>query len=247
MEPLNKVLCQSSDVAAVCLSYVLSHLVRYGTLKDLGNSIEGWLILLCNCLLMFLFRIILKKNLLFRFRTAENKKKNLLLIVNKENAVQVLDNAEKQLAEYKIIKCLVIPENKEKQSKKEDSEKFLYVNQFSEALPFIRQQVIDTAFISLPNQGKDELSDIINKLESMGIMIHLAVDSLGMPGKEKMVGNFSGYHVLTYTPTVFDDMQPFLKRCRDLIGAIAGIVLTILLGIRVVSAIYLESPGPVIF
>lgn len=204
------------------------------------------LVLIYNCLLMYLFRMTFKKYLLRYYQKPENKKK-LLLIVNQENLDSVLNNMEVKLLDYKVHKCLVLTTKREAEATPDVTNMHIYVNSFDEALQFVRQEVIDTAFISLPEYGKEELSDIVGKLEMMGISVHLAIDSFGISKKEKSVGDFSGYHVLTYAPRVFNDMELLLKRGIDIAGGIVGILITIVLGIFVVPAIYLESPGPIVF
>lgn len=311
MEQVNRFLHQVIDVAAICVSYVLAYLARYGNLNDFDRLTNSWfylfvavvfyflvnifyhdkdmflartgieefcciiryncylgfllasllfvtknganvsrilmgLVLFYNCLFMFLFRMTLKKILLRYFHRPENKKK-LLLIVNKENLNSILKDVENKQLEYKVHKCLVFTADQKEEENQDDKGICAYVNNFDEALLFVKQQVIDTAFISLPEHGKKELFDIICKLETMGITVHLAIDSFGLSEKEKTVGDFSGYHVLTYAPRVFDDMQLILKRCIDIAGGIVGVMMTIVLGIFIVPAICLESPGPIVF
>ena len=51
-------------------------------------------------------------------------------------------------------------------------------------------------------------------------------------------------------PTVPEYSRPaelILKRAVDIAGGLAGVILTILIGIVIAPMIYLESPGPVIF
>lgn len=204
------------------------------------------LVLVYNCLLMYLFRMTFKKYLLRHYQKPENKKK-LLLIVNQENRDSVLENLEVKLLDYKVHKCLVMTTKQEAGAEPNVTNIHICVNDFDDVLQFVRQEVIDTAFISLPEYGKTELSDIVGKLEMMGITVHLAIDSFGISKQEKSVGDFSGYHVLTYVPRVFNDLELLLKRGMDIAGGAVGILITVILGIFVAPAIYLESPGPVVF
>ena len=53
--------------------------------------------------------------------------------------------------------------------------------------------------------------------------------------------------MLTYSPRIFEPTELILKRIMDLAGGLIGVLMTIVIGIVVVPAIYIESPGPVIF
>ncbi len=112
---------------------------------------------------------------------------------------------------------------------------------------YARKQVVDEAFLSLPDYDRKGLETLIQHFEAMGVNVHVSINTFGLTEREKAVENFGVYHVLTYAPRVFDSTELFLKRGMDILGALVGIVLTGILSIVVVPMIYLESPGPVIF
>ena len=57
----------------------------------------------------------------------------------------------------------------------------------------------------------------------------------------------SGYHVLTFSTRVCDDSQLILKRIIDIIGGSVCCILTAILTILIAPAIFIESPGPILF
>ena len=65
--------------------------------------------------------------------------------------------------------------------------------------------------------------------------------------EEKQIGELGLYRVLTYGPRIFRPSELILKRVMDILGAAVGICLTVLIGLFVVPAIKLESPGPAVF
>ena len=92
-----------------------------------------------------------------------------------------------------------------------------------------------------------EAKDLIRRWKALGIVVHITVNTFGMDEKEKAIENFGVYRVLTYCPRIFEPVELFLKRAMDIAGGLVGILFTLVLSIFVVPAIYLESPGPVIF
>ena len=112
---------------------------------------------------------------------------------------------------------------------------------------YMKKNAIDDVLVSIPECSRDYLNQFILYLESMGIAVHVAVNTFGLTEKEKKVQNFGIYHVITYCPRVFETTELFMKRLMDIAGGLVGVLLTLLIGIFLAPAIYIESPGPIIF
>lgn len=112
---------------------------------------------------------------------------------------------------------------------------------------YLKKFAIDDVLISVPDSSREFINSFIVYLESMGITVHLTVDTFGLKEKEKKVEELGVYHVLTYCPRVFEPIELFLKRAMDIVGGLVGILLTGIISIFLVPAIKLESPGPVVF
>ena len=210
------------------------------------------LFLLYSGLLMFLFRMILKSVLLIHYQKPENKKK-LLVCANESNVLKVLRKLQNSfLYDYEITAVAVLAPSlmggeMPKTNAIRRGEYGTYMETVEDLLEFLKSQVVDEALISIPEYDKNQLNGFIQKLETMGIAVHVTVNTFGLQEKEKTISQFGVYHVLTYAPRVFDDTQLFLKRCMDICGGLVWVALTLVLGIFVAPAIYLESPGPIIF
>jgi lipopolysaccharide/colanic/teichoic acid biosynthesis glycosyltransferase len=82
----------------------------------------------------------------------------------------------------------------------------------------------------------------------MGITVHICPERLNdanMPLTE--INSFGDYTVLTSRLRFFPLDQLILKRLMDIIGGIAGCLLTVLLTIVIGPMIYIKSPGPIFF
>ena len=91
-----------------------------------------------------------------------------------------------------------------------------YMESVDDLLEYLRSQVVDEALISIPEYDKKQLSGFIQKLERMGIAVHVTVNTFGLQEKEKTISRFGVYHVLTYAPRIFNETDLFLKRCMDM-------------------------------
>ena len=206
-----------------------------------------------NVIWMFWGRVFLRRMLKIYYSHPENRKK-LLICSNQENALKVMHKfVTSSMYDYEAVALMVVYGGE----KEEDRTKIYricrrgshsYMEESTEGLEdFLRHQVIDEALLSLPYSWREELSKFIRRLEIMGIQTHVTVNSFLRGRREKTVEDFGVYHVLTYSPRIFEPTEMFLKRTMDIIGGGVGVILTVLLGIAVVPAIHLESPGPAIF
>jgi len=82
----------------------------------------------------------------------------------------------------------------------------------------------------------------------MGIVVNLNLDlfDLGVDG-EKRIYKLEQYHVVAFTSRFFDYRMVFLKRLKDIVGAVVGLAITFAVGLVLAPFLLLESPGPLVF
>lgn len=107
--------------------------------------------------------------------------------------------------------------------------------------------VVDEVFLHLPDYSKQELEQLIQQFESMGITVHVNIDYFDNVVAHKTTETFAGFTVLSYEASSFDYRRLFIKRCMDILGAFIGSLFTLLITPFVALAIKLDSPGPVFF
>lgn len=231
---------------------LLSVLIYAVKISEVVSRMFFGMFFLYSCLLMYLLRMILKSALLIYYQKPGNKKK-LLVCANESNVLKVLHKLQNsELYDYEISAVTVlspglIKGEKPKTNAVKRGQYGTYMESVDDLLDYLKRQVVDEALISIPEYDKNQLSDFIQKLERMGIAVHVTVNTFGLQEKEKTICKFGVYHVLTYAPRIFNETDLFLKRCMDILGGLVGVILTLILGIFVGPAIYLESPGPIIF
>ncbi len=106
---------------------------------------------------------------------------------------------------------------------------------------------LDEVLIHLPGYEKEEVKNMIMEYESTGATCHYAIDYIELDYAQKTVENFSGIPVVSYTIKYMDFRRAIIKRVIDIIGAIVGLAITIVITPFVALAIFIENPGPVFF
>ena len=115
-----------------------------------------------------------------------------------------------------------------------------------EITDFVKVHVIDEFFVNLlPDNYR--IVEITEMAISMGITVHQnLLAASGFTG-ERIISDFAGYTVLTSGLKVPRYSDMVVKRLMDLVGGVAGLLITICIFPLVAIAIKRKSPGPVLF
>ncbi len=111
----------------------------------------------------------------------------------------------------------------------------------------MKTRVVDEVFIHLPDFPREQIEDLIIRFESMGITVHVNIDFFGNVIAHKTAESFAGFTVLSYEASSFDYRLLFIKRIIDIIGSLAGLIITVVLTPFIAACIKLDSKGPVFF
>ncbi len=239
----------------IYIAFVMAFILYLTKLGGRSSRAFYLLFFFFNCFCMVLGRLYCKYLLISHYQKPENRKK-LMIYANRSNVLQVLNKFVNSVSYECDVVAIAIIDVEEKEGEnpkvelnlieKSDKGSCMISGQDSVA-EFLKKQVIDEALISIPDNSRTYLDKLINRLETLGIVAHVTVNTFGLSEREKVVNKFGGERVLTYCSRVFEPTELFFKRLVDIAGGIVGAFLTILLGIFIVPAIYLESPGSVIF
>jgi exopolysaccharide biosynthesis polyprenyl glycosylphosphotransferase len=113
---------------------------------------------------------------------------------------------------------------------------------------FCKRNPIDEVVFSVPTEKLAAMDDHIAALQEMGITVRMVIDLYDVPTSRKELSLFHGdIPMMTFYSKAFDAEQLFLKRCLDILGALAGLAITGLLLPFIALAIRLESKGPLFF
>lgn len=112
-----------------------------------------------------------------------------------------------------------------------------------------KELVLDAVFINVPPHVHRffDTQKCLHDFQSLGVIVHVNIDALELDVSEKVIDNLGFFKVVSYASRLRDPGQLVLKRLMDIAGALVGCGITILVGIIVAPAIYIESPGSVIY
>ena len=113
-------------------------------------------------------------------------------------------------------------------------------------LAYVKQNVIDEVFLGMARDEK-RMEMLINRLINMGVIVHVNIFRIGENFDNKIVERFGQYTVVSIGTKFASDWKIFVKRCMDIAGALAGLLLTGVIFVIFAPVIYVQSPGPVFF
>ena len=210
--------------------------------SDFSRLVMGYFVIL-DILIVWIVRIIMKKVLRLYFTSKSNIIK--IMIITKDALLEkTVSRLKKDLdINYEIVALACVDADR-----KGELVEGIEVNAGgNDMLDVARQMPLDEVFIDLPEEDKDHVNSIIYDLESMGIACHYNIDMIDRPRKEVRVENFAGYTVVTYSVNYSDYRRMAIKRLMDIVGGLAGCLLTMLITPFVALAIRIDSKGPVFF
>ena len=107
---------------------------------------------------------------------------------------------------------------------------------------------LDEVIISGDRATEESLREEMENIAAMGLTIHLQIPVLELKeAPQRMLSQFGKLHMITYANKVAPFGQLMLKRLLDILGALVGTVVLVVLTIVLTPIIKLDSPGPVFF
>ena len=115
------------------------------------------------------------------------------------------------------------------------------------ASSYAQKTWVDEVFVSLPETVVFP-QKLVDDFVEMGVTVHLNLSRFSnVPGKQQLVEKVGNYTVLTTSMNYATTRQAFLKRTMDIMGGLVGCLICSVLFLFVAPAIYISSPGPVLF
>lgn len=117
-----------------------------------------------------------------------------------------------------------------------------------EVIHFCKQQNVDEVVFCLPAASMNCIEDYVTRLDRLGVTSRMVLDLVDFPSHRQELSLFHDtLPMLTFYSKAFSASQLLAKRCLDIAGALAGLLLLGLMLPFVGLAIKLESPGPIFF
>lgn len=168
----------------------------------------------------------------------------IMLITTSKKASKVVDNLLKEKEwEFQVNSLAIV----DKDLVGENIYGIPVIANKENILDVVTREVVDEVLINVPKIKDLNLNEIILQFENIGIIVNVSITTFNLNVHEKIIKNFGGYNVLTFTTKVYNKSSMMIKRIADIFGSLVGLLITGLISIFVVPAILIESPGPIIF
>lgn len=195
-----------------------------------------------NVALTLAIHLVIKKGMQMHFQSDLSRIK-VLVITQKSMAAEVVKRLKDNLEiSYQIIgiACTDCEEG-------EEIEGLSVMPVKAGFMEDVTLMAMDEVFIYAPEITQKQLQVILNGFDEMGVNCHYCLELPGTHGERSKVDDFGGYSVLTYTRFQSSYKRLLIKRVMDIVGGLAGMLITLVFFPFVAIAIKLDSPGPVLF
>lgn len=224
--------------------------------EDYSRLMFGYFIII-NEIITYVFHILLKKYLRKHYRDEKNQTK-LLVICEEEAAEKLCRQLKDKIDVGYYIEGVVLWRGEDKTSslpaelyiERQPGESPLILPVFGDESNFLEKVkllALDEVFIYLPNQTKTMIREIINTFKIMGVTCHYNIDVADLYTNVRSVDTIAGFTVVSYSMNQVDYNKRMIKRIVDIVGALIGCMITLLVMPFVAIAVKLESKGPILF
>lgn len=196
----------------------------------------------CNEIIMFLLRIVVKKFLTMHFHSEKTRVK-MVIITEKQCSELLVEELKKAKGfNYEYV-GIVLWEN----SGVQQIGQIPIIADHTNFFEVTQNMPLDEVFIDLPSASDKQIRDIIIAMELMGVTCHHKFRPLEQEFYPQNYDTIGECHVMTYSIQNIPYEKLLVKRLLDIIGGVIGLLFTMILMPFVASAIKLNSPGPIFF
>ena len=193
-------------------------------------------------LLSYAVRILWKRFLMKRMDLIE--KSSLLIITSMEVVEETLENYNKyNFGRHAICGICLADQN----IVGEKIQGIPVVATIESVAQYVCREWVDEVFINIDSKVPYP-KNLIETLMETGVTVHINLAKVSkQKGKRQFVEKIGAYTVLTTSINYMTTKDVVAKRCLDVVGALVGCLLTVLIFIFIGPIIYISSPGPIIF
>jgi len=178
---------------------------------------------------------------------AKNKlfSRNVIIVGSDRRAEMLIDKIE---GEYPKLNNIIGIFDDRKERAGPEVRGYPVLGNLDELTRYIRNNEVDDVIITLPWSADDRLYNIARKLRELPVHIYLSSDLVGyrIPYKPS-TNHFIGIPMIEVVKTPFSDWMIFIKKVEDIIFSLIALIIFAPLMLIIAAAIWIESPGPVIF
>jgi len=189
--------------------------------------------------LSLISRIVLKK--ILQKNRDKIAKKSLILIATKENYEEIINKIKDNNYQGYVVSAIAL-----KDFDGDTLNGMPVLKSKEQIMSFALNNWVDEVLFEM-GAGVAVDPMVINRLETMGIAIHIASPIPADYGYKVIAEQFAKIPVLTITSNVMTAKQKAEKRILDICGGIVGSLITLILIVILGPIIKIKSPGPIFF
>lgn len=225
------------------LLLLLSVLYLFAVQKS-GEYSRITLVLMTTIYIILTYALRLARKYFLTMRSENGGKESLVIITDSKAAKQVVKNIkETSYGRFKITGLVILDQD----LKGSTISDIPVVANAAEASDYIGREWIDQVLI-INSDDVNCPQKMIDEIIETGVTLHqYLAKRMKTVGEKQFVGNIGDYTVLTTAINTMTPKQAFMKRLIDIIGGLAGCLLTAIIFVFVAPVIYISSPGPIFF
>lgn len=181
---------------------------------------------------------------ILKYKILEENKKSLLIITTQADAAKVIKEVVSETSVECVVSGVILLDSDEIGRKicevpvvanEEDAASYICHNWVDEVLIHVSPEV------SYSQQLIDDIAET-------GVIVHISITELSNSvGKRQFVETLGNYTVLTTSINYMTPKEALFKRTLDIVGGVAGCILTAIIFVFIAPIIYIASPGPIFF
>ena len=214
-------------------------------IRNVGSQQVGYVFAVSATLygcISYITRIAWKKLFRLHFNTKEDKR-TLLIVTDSQHAAEIIQRVRnRSFARHKIAGLVLI----DRDAKGEEIDGIPVAANLEDAAEFLCQAWVDEVLFFHASLD-DRVEALIDACREMALTIHLYVNIHGIEESKQTLGYLAGYEVLTANIRLMRPVDALVKRTMDVLVGLVGSLFALLILLILGPALYVKSPGPLIF
>jgi exopolysaccharide biosynthesis polyprenyl glycosylphosphotransferase len=190
------------------------------------------------------FRIITKKIIQVYYSKVKHGS-NCLIAVTKERAAETVESFKNnEELDYNLMGVVIVDAGNDVVGKEICGIKV--VANMDSIVEYSKGAPVDAVYINIGYHNK-KMKSVVEIFEKMGATVHVELNCFNFDIPNAKIEKICGNYVLTTSNNAISSWQAIAKRLLDIVGGLAGCIVTIVLCIFIVPAIKIVDRGPAFF
>ena len=203
-----------------------------------------FLTIILNIIFMYILHIVVKYYLT-KVRIKSKRIDRMLIVTYSDRVEEIIKRVKKNSEYNRNIDGLVILD---KDMTGESILGYTVVSCREGLIDYVKLQIMDEVLLDMPANEYKRMRKDIMELESMGVVVSMSITQLReFEEYNTTIGIIGDVPVVRFASVFHDYNKLLVKRLIDIVGALVGIVLTLVVTIFLAPILLIESPGPLFF